>query len=106
VPLVSPENVSETIFNVFAVESIMISAEPVPGDAFAGDSAGPLIITLYVIGPAKRLLAISSAPNGIHFFIFIVSPPDRRAKPPVWLVYTEFFTQRSKFFGLRAPQSL
>ena len=41
VPLVSPENVSETMFNVFAVESIMISPEPVPGDAVGGDSAGP-----------------------------------------------------------------
>jgi hypothetical protein len=42
----SPENVSETIFNVFAVESIIISAEPVPGDAFGGDSLGPFMITL------------------------------------------------------------
>jgi hypothetical protein len=46
VPLVSPENVSETIFNVFAVESMIISAEPVPGDATAGDSLGPFMITL------------------------------------------------------------
>jgi hypothetical protein len=42
----SPENVSETILNVFAVESIRITAKPVPGDAFGGDSPGPLIVTV------------------------------------------------------------
>jgi hypothetical protein len=46
VPAVSPENVSETILNVLAVESIIITAEPVPGDAFGGDSPGPDIDTI------------------------------------------------------------
>jgi hypothetical protein len=34
------------MFNVFAVESIMISPEPVPRDATGGDSPGPLIETI------------------------------------------------------------
>jgi hypothetical protein len=46
VPAVNPENVSDTIFNVFAVVSITITAEPVPGDPFGGDSPGPVIITV------------------------------------------------------------
>jgi hypothetical protein len=61
------------MFNVFAVESIMITATPVPGDAFAGDSLGPFINTSYVIGPAKRLPAANRTPNGIHFFIVILN---------------------------------
>ena len=42
----SPENVSENIFYVFAVESIIITAEPVPRDPFGGDSPGPDIDTI------------------------------------------------------------
>jgi hypothetical protein len=79
----SPVNVSKTIFNVFAVESITINPAPVPGDACAGDSLGPFIVTLYVIGPAKRLPATSRTPHAIHLFVFIVNPPNGRAKLPV-----------------------
>ena len=43
---VRPENVKETMFREFAVESIMMNAEPVPRDALAGDSPGPVNITL------------------------------------------------------------
>ena len=46
VGLVSPENVSEAIFKMFVVGSIVITAEPVPGDAFGGDSPGPVKVTL------------------------------------------------------------
>ena len=79
---VNPENTSEIIFNVFAVESITIVAEPVPGDPFGGDSPGPVIITLYVIGPAKRLPATSRAPHGIHIVVFIVNPPRNESETP------------------------
>jgi hypothetical protein len=41
----NPKNTSETIFNMLAVESITIIAEPVPADAWGGDSFGPDIIT-------------------------------------------------------------
>jgi hypothetical protein len=40
-----PENVSETMFRVFAVVSIVITAKPVPGDALGGASPGPVNVT-------------------------------------------------------------
>jgi hypothetical protein len=40
-----PENVSETMLRVFVVVSIVITAKPVPEDALAGDSPGPVNFT-------------------------------------------------------------
>jgi len=38
--------------NVFATSSVVTVAKPVPGDAFGGDSPGP--VRLAVVGPTER----------------------------------------------------
>jgi hypothetical protein len=48
VPEVKPVNVTSTN-NVFATSSVITVADPVPGDAFGGDSAGPERFAPYVI---------------------------------------------------------
>jgi hypothetical protein len=44
-----PWNVTLMTDNVFATSSVITVAEPVPGDAFGGDSPGPVRLTEYVI---------------------------------------------------------
>jgi hypothetical protein len=48
VPAVKPLNVTSTN-NVFATSSVITVAKPVPGDAFGGDSPGPVRLAVYVI---------------------------------------------------------
>jgi hypothetical protein len=48
VPAVKPLNVTSTN-NVFATSFVITVAKPVPGDAFGGDSPGPVRLAVYVI---------------------------------------------------------
>ena len=60
--------------NVLATLSIVITAPPVPGDAFAGDSLGPFMVTTYVITDAY-MLDPDNKMAAKHRFRSFIEPP-------------------------------